>query len=114
MYIRLFSRGVQDLDDVGVVEALPHRFFALEAFEEDDVALELRVRDLERDHGAAVLAVDGLEDRRHSAAGQQLAELVLIEPVAGHGLAHQRAPRKYMRRPYHEGPTAKGRARGAA
>ena len=86
---------LQHLDDVGVIELLPHLLLALEALEEDDVALQLRVRDLERDLGAAV-AVDRLEDRRHSAAGQELAELVLVELFSDDGLAHQRSARADM------------------
>ena len=54
MYIRLLLARLEHLDDVGVIELLPHLLFALEALEEDDVALQLRVRDLERDLRAAV------------------------------------------------------------
>ncbi len=78
-----------------MIELLPHLLFTLEALEEDDVALQLRVRDLERDLGAAD-AVDGPEDRRHPAAGQELTELILIELLSGDGLAHQRSARTDM------------------
>src|SRR5437870_5392081 len=80
--------GLEELDDVGVIEPLPDLLLALEALEEDHVALELEVRDLERDR----LAADGilrLEDRRHPAPGDELGDLVLVELVADSYFAHR-------------------------
>ena len=40
-----------------MIELLPHLLLALEALEEDDVALQLRVRDLERDRAPPSLSI---------------------------------------------------------
>ena len=85
--------GLEELDDVGVIEALPDLLLALEALEEDHVALELEVRDLERD-GLAADGILRLEDRRHPAPGDELGDLVLVELVADSYFAH-RATRKW-------------------
>jgi hypothetical protein len=82
--------GLQDPDDVGVAQRLPDLLLAPEALGEDDVALVLQVRDLERD-GLAGARVGGLEDGGHPAPRQEVRELVLVEPVADGGLAHQAA-----------------------
>src|SRR2546428_1570321 len=80
--------GLEELDDVGVIEPLPDLLFALEALEENHVALELEVRDLERD-GSAAGGVLRLEDRGHPAPGDELGDLVLIELVADGYFAHR-------------------------
>ena len=54
---------LQDPHDVGVVEPLPDLLLAPEPLGEDDVALVLEMRDLER-HGGAGVGVARLEDRR--------------------------------------------------
>ena len=61
-----------------MLEALAEQLLAAEALEEDDVALVLRVRDLEH-HGLARFGVRGLEDRGHPAARQQLGQRELID-----------------------------------
>src|ERR1700693_3735249 len=81
---------LEEPDHVGMVEALADLFLALEALVEDDVALELDVGNLER-HGLAGCGIAGLEDGGHPATGQELGDLVLIEPVADGYFAH-RAP----------------------
>src|SRR5712664_135121 len=80
--------GLEELDDVGVIEPLPDLLLPLEALEEDHVALELQVRDLERDRhaGGGVLR---LEDGRHPTAGDELGDLVLVEFVADGYFAHR-------------------------
>jgi hypothetical protein len=78
---------LQDPDDVRVIELLPDLLLAVEPLVEDDVALELRVRDLERD-GRAAEGVPCLEDRRHAAPGEERFELVLVQPVADDEIAH--------------------------
>src|SRR6266478_1005388 len=80
--------GLEELDDVGVIEPLPDLLLSLEALEEDHVALELQVRDLERDRhaGGGVLR---LENGRHPTAGDELGDLVLVEFVADGYFAHR-------------------------
>src|SRR5450432_1130535 len=73
-----------------MVEPQTERLLAAEALEEDDVALVLRVWDLE-DHGLAGRRILGLEDRGHPAACEELGELVVINLLSGGDLAHQAA-----------------------
>src|SRR5208337_4965692 len=82
-----FFSGREDLDDAGMVEAAPDFFLALKAAVEDDVALELHVRNFDRD-GLAVYLIDSFEDRRHPAARDHLDQLVLIEVFTDAYLAH--------------------------
>src|SRR5579872_1164347 len=82
--------GLEDPDDVRVRELLADLLLALEALVEGDVALVVQVRHLERDDRPARV-VDGLEDRRHPAAGEELGQLVLIEAIARDEVAHRRA-----------------------
>src|SRR5882724_39357 len=79
---------LEELDNVGVIEPLPDLLLPLETLEEDHVALELQVRDLERD-GHAGGGVLRLEDGRHPTPGDELGDLVLVEFVADGYFAHR-------------------------
>src|SRR6267143_2858346 len=51
-----------------------------------------------QDHRRARLRVDGLEDGGHPSASQELGKVVLIDPVADLGIAHQRRSPSASRR----------------
>ncbi len=71
-----------------MIDAQADLLLAPEAFEEDHVALELDVGDLQDDRPPG-LGVGSLEDRSHSAPGEELFHPVLVERAAccdiGHG-----------------------------
>src|SRR5262249_48235204 len=79
---------LQNFDDRGMIKALPDLFLAQKAFVKDDVALVLQVRYFE-DDGLPGLTIDPAKDRRHAATGDDVANLVLVECLAGGKLVHR-------------------------
>ena len=69
------------LHDAGVIELFADLLLALEALEEDGVALHLGVGNLDG-HGLSGAQVGALEDRGHAAAGDQAVDLEVVELFA--------------------------------
>src|SRR5665213_3426405 len=68
-------------NDVRMIEATDNLFLTLEAAVEDDVILELLVRNFDR-YGLPTQSVDGFKDRSHSASRDEIGQPILIKRVA--------------------------------
>ena len=74
-----------------MIEARADLFLAIEALVKYDVAFELQIRHFQRDR-VTRQCVGSLENRSHATAGQQLIELILVQFVAYHYIAHTVRP----------------------
>src|SRR5664280_1908349 len=79
----------QDLYDIRVLKAYANFLFAIEPLVKYDIALELKVRHFEGNR-ATRQRICGLEYRSHATASQQLIELILVQFVAYHRIAHNK------------------------
>ena len=74
--------GGPDFHYGGMVKFAPDRSFALEAIEENGVAFGFGMGNFDR-HLFAGKRIGSAKNRSHAAFGDELVQLVMIEPVAG-------------------------------